>query len=46
MKATVDRHVVADSQDVIEFGGYVYFPPPSVRTEWLEKTSKTESDLA
>lgn len=46
MKATVDHHVVADSQDTIDFDGYAYFPASSVKTEWLEKTEKTKSDLA
>jgi uncharacterized protein (DUF427 family) len=46
MKATLNGHVIAESDDVIESGGYQYFPPASVRTEWLEKTDKTESDRA
>ena len=46
MKATLNGHVIAESNDVIESGGYQYFPPGSVRTEWLEKTEKTESDRA
>ena len=45
MKAVVDRHVVAESDDIIERGGYQYFPPAAVRMEWLEKTDKTASDL-
>lgn len=46
MKATVNGHVVAESDDIVEASGYQYFPPGSVRTEWLEKTEKTESDRA
>jgi len=46
MKATLNGHVIAESNDIIESGGYQYFPPGSVRREWLEKTAKTESDLA
>jgi uncharacterized protein (DUF427 family) len=46
MKATLNGHVIAESNDVIETGGYQYFPPMSVRTEWLQKTARTESDLA
>lgn len=46
MKATLNGHVIAESNDVIESGGYQYFPPSAVRTEWLEKAAKTESDLA
>jgi len=45
MKAVVDGHVVAESDDIIERGGYQYFPPAAVRMEWLEKTDKTASDL-
>jgi uncharacterized protein (DUF427 family) len=46
MKATVDGNVVAESDDIVECKGYQYFPPASVRMEWLEKTERTESDLA
>ena len=45
MKATVDGHVIADSNDIIEVGGYDYFPRGAVRMEWLEKAPKTEKDL-
>lgn len=45
MKAVVQGHVIADSQDVIEAGGYLYFPPETVRHEWLTKMPKTESDI-
>ncbi len=45
MRATVDDHVVADSNDVVECKGYQYFPQSSVRTEWLQKTERTVSDL-
>jgi len=45
MKATLNGHVVADSDDIVETGGYQYFPPSAVRLEWLEKVAKTESDL-
>ena len=46
MKATLKRHVIAESDDVIEYGGYQYFPSTAVRTEWLEKVPKSESDHA
>ncbi len=46
MKATLDGHVIAESDDIVEAGGYHYFPPSSVRTEWLEKAAKTDSDRA
>ena len=45
MKAVVDGHVVAESNDIVENGGYQYFPPSAVRIEWLENTPKTASDL-
>jgi uncharacterized protein (DUF427 family) len=46
MKAVVDGEVVAQSNDVVDCKGYQYFPRAAVRVEWLEKTAKTESDLA
>ena len=46
MKATLDGKVIAESDDIVECRGYQYFPSPSVRMEWLEKTPKTESDCA
>ena len=46
MKATLGNHVIASSDDIVESGGYQYFPAASVRMEWLRKTAKTESDLA
>ncbi len=44
MRATVDGHVVAQSNDIVEAQGYQYFPRAAVRMDWLEKTEKTESD--
>lgn len=45
MKATVNGRVIAASDDVIERGGYQYFPRDTVRMEWLAKAEKTASDL-
>lgn len=45
MKAVVDGHEVASSDDIVEAGGYQYFPRAAVRMDWLQKTAKTESDL-
>ena len=45
MKAIVDGRVIAESDDIVEAAGYQYFPRAAVRTEWLEKAPKTESDL-
>ena len=45
MKATLAGRVIAESDDIVERGGYAYFPPSAVRMEWLEKAPRTESDL-
>jgi uncharacterized protein (DUF427 family) len=46
MKATLEGHVVAESDDIVACAGYQYFPQSAVRMEWLEKTPRTESDHA
>jgi uncharacterized protein (DUF427 family) len=46
MKATLNGHVIADSDDIVETGGYAYFPLTATRLEWLEKAPKTASDHA
>ena len=46
MKATLDGHQIATSDDIVEVGGYQYFPTSTVRMEWLEKAPKTDSDRA
>ncbi len=46
MKAMLREKVVAESDDIVEQGGYAYFPPASVRMEWLAKADKTDSDRA
>ncbi len=45
MKASVDGHIVAESNDIIACHGYDYFPQGAVRMDWLEKTVKTNGDL-
>ncbi|MGH6896933.1 MAG: DUF427 domain-containing protein [Geminicoccaceae bacterium] len=45
MQAVLKRHVVAESDDIVECAGYPYFPRAAVRMDWLEKAAKTESDL-
>jgi uncharacterized protein (DUF427 family) len=45
MKAVLDGREVARSDDIVENGGYAYFPADAVRMDWLEKTAKTGSDL-
>jgi uncharacterized protein (DUF427 family) len=44
MKATLNGHVIAQSDDIVEAAGYQYFPRESVRLEWLEKAVKTDRD--
>ncbi len=46
MRAVLDGHVIAESEDVIECGGYFYFAPASVQRGWLERAEKTGDDLA
>jgi uncharacterized protein (DUF427 family) len=46
MKAMLAGKVIAESNDVVECGGYQYFPPSSVSMQWLEKASRTASDRA
>jgi uncharacterized protein (DUF427 family) len=46
MKATLAGRVIAQSDDIVECAGYAYFPASAVRTDWLEKAPKTESDRA
>ena len=46
MQAILDRRIVAESEDIVECGGYQYFPSASVHMEWLEKAPKTASDEA
>lgn len=45
MKAILEGRILADSDDVVEAGGYQYFPRSAVRMEWLEPAEKTERDL-
>ena len=44
MKALLDRHVIAESGDIVEAGGYHYFPAAAVRLELLRKADKTADD--
>jgi uncharacterized protein (DUF427 family) len=46
MKATLKDRVIAESDDIVEEGGYHYFPIVVTRVEWLEKAPKTVSDHA
>ena len=44
MKASVDGHIVAQSDDIVACRGYQYFPQSTVRVDWLQKTEKTARD--
>jgi uncharacterized protein (DUF427 family) len=46
MQATLNGRVIAESDDIVETGGYQYFPTSTVRVDWLEKAPKTDSDRA
>ena len=44
MKATLNGKVIAESDDIVENSGYRYFPPASVRMEFLRPAPKSEAD--
>ena len=44
MQAVLKGHVVADSDDIVENGGYYYFPSAATRLDRLEKAPKTAHD--
>ena len=44
MQARLGETVIANSGDIVEAGGYHYFPPESVRMDLLEKAPKTDDD--
>jgi uncharacterized protein (DUF427 family) len=46
MRAMIEDSVIAESDDIVEEGGYAYFPSAGVRLDWLEKAEKTASDRA
>ncbi|HEX2939625.1 MAG TPA: DUF427 domain-containing protein [Rhodopila sp.] len=46
MKATLNGQIIADSTDIVENGGYHYFPATATHLDWLEKSPKTDSDRA
>ena len=45
MQATLNGHQIAASDDIVEAGGYQYFPPTTVRMDWLVKSPRTADDL-
>jgi len=44
MQAVLDGVTVATSDDVIECGGYLYFPQGAVKADCLRKSPKTDKD--
>ena len=44
MKAILQGCVLADSEDVVERGGYAYFPRTAVRMELLEASERSAED--
>ncbi|HLI12774.1 MAG TPA: DUF427 domain-containing protein [Alphaproteobacteria bacterium] len=46
MKAILDGHVIAESDDIVACDGYPYFPRTAVRLDCLEMAPKTEADRA
>ena len=45
MKAVLKDRVIAESDDIVEHGGYRYFPSAQVQLELPEKAAKTACDL-
>jgi uncharacterized protein (DUF427 family) len=46
VKATLEDRVIAESDDIVEQGGYHYFPSRHVRLDLLQMAEKTASDQA
>jgi uncharacterized protein (DUF427 family) len=45
MKASWRGQLLAQSEQILEVGGYRYFPRESVKMELLQQTERTPSDL-
>jgi len=45
VKASLNGHLIAESDDVVENAGYHYFPLSAVRMDCLQKALKTAKDL-
>jgi uncharacterized protein (DUF427 family) len=45
MRAKLNDQLIAESDDIVEEAGYLYFPSKTVRLDLLEKAEKTASDL-
>lgn len=46
MQATLNDQIIARSDDIVENGGYAYFPAGETRLDLLEKAPKTAADHA
>jgi uncharacterized protein (DUF427 family) len=46
LKATLENQLIAASDDIVDCGGYAYFPQAAVRIEVLEKAPKSADDHA
>jgi uncharacterized protein (DUF427 family) len=46
MRAKLNDQLIAESDDIVEEAGYLYFPSKVVRLDLLEKAEKTVSDRA
>jgi uncharacterized protein (DUF427 family) len=46
MKATLGDKLIAASDDIVESGGYAYFPREAVQLDCLERAPKTADDRA
>ena len=46
MRAILNGQVIAESEEIEIGAGYRYFPASATRLDLLEKTPKTETDLA
>jgi uncharacterized protein (DUF427 family) len=46
MKAKLNDQLIAESDDIVEEAGYLYFPSKAVRLDLLEKAEKTVIDGA
>jgi uncharacterized protein (DUF427 family) len=46
MKAKLKDRVIAESDDIVEEAGHLYFPSRHVRLDVLQKADKTASDHA
>ena len=46
MKAILKGSLIAETDDIVERGGYAYFPRSAVRMELLVRAEKTAADRA